>query len=82
VKARSPVAPLLAVIVLWVVSCQPSYADSLDDALACGIKAYSDTQPPAGDWAKQLVSELKEDADESEQEAGWQSSTGRTDRHV
>ena len=60
---RSPVVPLLAVIVLWVIGCHPAHADDLDDALTCGIKAYADTQPPAGEWAKQLVNELKADAD-------------------
>jgi|GEM_PF-5959524 len=49
------------VILLILTGFQPVYADDLDEAIDCGIRAYAESQPPAGSWAQQLIAELKED---------------------
>ena len=40
---RSPLVPLLAILVLW---CQPSHADELQDRIKTAIEAYRDTFVP------------------------------------
>jgi len=48
-------------VCLLIIVASRAAADDLDDAIECGVKAYAESQPPAGSWAQQLIAELKED---------------------